>query len=157
MATFATFGGLLLVEMANKDGILRVLQERGWDAVGDLVQLEKRRFDSDCSHMVDEWTLCRREGNDLTCLASAVIDHRIYGPDELAELAKSAGWSVEGVYGGLKLEPLEPISPGTECSWWRDEKRPPGKVKRGLGRDRNQVPSAPVRIREGATHLRSAR
>lgn len=113
VAKFTTVGGLLLVEMANKEGILRVFQERGWAAAGDHVQLERRRFDSDRSHMVDEWTFYRREGNDLTLLANGTIDQRLYGSDELIELAASAGWSVEGVYGGMKLEPLDPTSPGT--------------------------------------------
>ncbi|MFQ5907207.1 MAG: class I SAM-dependent methyltransferase [Thermoplasmata archaeon] len=113
LARFAADGGLLLVEMANKDGIARVFQERGWEAAGDLIQLERRRFDSERSHMVDEWTFYRREGNELTFLAGGVIDHRMYAPEELSALAESAGWVVEGVYAGLKLEPIEPASPGT--------------------------------------------
>lgn len=113
VANFTTVGGLLLIEMANKDGILRVFQERGWGAAEDLVQLEKRRFDSDRSHMVDEWTFYRSEGNDLTFLAGGVIDHRLYSSDELVKLVKSAGWNVEGAYGGMKLERLDPTSPGT--------------------------------------------
>ncbi len=113
VANLASDGGLLLIEMANKDGILRVFQERGWNIAADVLQLEKRRFDSNRSHMVDEWTFYRREGNELTFLAGGVIDHRLYNPEELAELANSAGWSVEGVYGGLGLEPLDSTSPGT--------------------------------------------
>ncbi len=113
VASFATVGGLLLVEMVNRDGIMRVFQERGWNVAGDLVQLERRRLDSDRSHMVDEWTFYRQEGNELTFLASGVIDHRIYAPEELSALAESAGWVAEGVYAGLKLEPIEPASPGT--------------------------------------------
>ncbi len=113
VAALTTADGLLLVEMASKDGILRVFQTRGWEAAGDVVHLETRRFDSDRSHMVDEWTFYRREGDDLRFLAREVIDHRLYAPDELRELAESAGWSVEGVYGGMSLDPLEPTSPGT--------------------------------------------
>ncbi len=113
VADSTAVGGLLLIETANKDGILRVFQERGWNVAGDLVQLERRRFDSDRSHMVDEWTFYRRMGKELTYLASGVIDHRIYSAEELAGLAMSAGWIVEGVYAGLKLEPLDPDSPDT--------------------------------------------
>ena len=81
--------------------------------IRDLIQLERRRLDPDRSHMVDEWTFHRREGNELTFLASGVIDHRIYAPEELSALAESAGWVAEGVYAALKLEPIEPTSPGT--------------------------------------------
>ena len=63
--------------------------------------------------MVDEWTFYRREENELTFLATGVIDHRIYAPEELSALAESAGWVAEGVYAGLKLEPIEAASPGT--------------------------------------------
>jgi SAM-dependent methyltransferase len=113
VATLTNVDGLLLVEMASKDGILRILQTRGWEPAGDLVQLETRRFDSERSHMVDEWVFYRREGDDLRFLSRDVIDHRLYAPSELRELAESAGWSVEGVYGGTGLEPLDPTSPGT--------------------------------------------
>ncbi len=113
VTALTTVDGLLLVEMGSKDGILRVFQTRGWEAAGDRVQLETRRFDSDRSHMVDEWIFYRREGDDLRFLAREVIDHRLCAPDELRELAESAGWSVERVYGGLSLEPLDPTSPGT--------------------------------------------
>ncbi len=62
---------------------------------------------------VDEWTFYRRRGHELTFLSSGVIYHRIYAPGELSALAESAGWVAEGVYAGLKLEPIEPASPGT--------------------------------------------
>ncbi len=113
VAGLTTVDGLLLVEMASRDGILRVFQTRGWEAAGDVVQLETRRFDSDRSYMVDEWTFYRREGEDLRFLAREVVDHRLYAPEELRELAESAGWIVERVYGGMSLEPLDPTSPGT--------------------------------------------
>ncbi|MFQ5919574.1 MAG: class I SAM-dependent methyltransferase [Thermoplasmata archaeon] len=113
VAALARPDGLRLVEMASKDGILRVFQPRGWEAAEDVVHLETRHFDSDRSHMVDEWIFYRREGDDLRFLAREVIDHRLYAPDELRKLAESAGWRVEGVYGGVGLEPLDPTSPGT--------------------------------------------
>ncbi len=113
VVAFTAEGGLLLVEMANKDGIMRVFQNRGWGEAGDIVSLETRRFDPERSHMVNAWTFYRRKGDDLTFLAREQIDHRLYASHELGELVESAGWNVEGVYGGLGLEPLDPGSPGT--------------------------------------------
>ncbi len=113
VAGITTDTGLLLVEMGNKDGILRVFQAQGWDAAGDLVQLATRRFEPERSYMVNDWVFYRRVGDDLKFVARERVDHRFYNSAELEELAESAGWAVEGVYGGMGLEPVDHESPGT--------------------------------------------
>ncbi|MFQ5837937.1 MAG: class I SAM-dependent methyltransferase [Thermoplasmata archaeon] len=113
LARLAAAGGVLLLEMGNRDGILQQFRDRDWDAAGDIVQLVTRRYEPDRSYMVNEWAFYRREGEDLRFLGNLTVDHRFYAADDLRELVESAGWVVEDIYSGLGLEPLDPRSPKT--------------------------------------------
>ncbi len=109
----AVTGGVLLVEMGNREAILRRLCSREWEAAGDIVRLVSRWYEEDRAFMVNEWTTYRREGENLTFVGKLTVDHRFYAPGDLKQLVESAGWTVEGTYSGLGLEPLDPQSPST--------------------------------------------
>jgi SAM-dependent methyltransferase len=97
-------GGLLLVETVNRDYLVRHFDPQGYEAFGDLVEIEERSLDAATSRMQNTWRFYRKSGEDLLHAATIPIDHRVYSAHELRGLLEQGGWTVEKIRGGLKAE-----------------------------------------------------
>jgi SAM-dependent methyltransferase len=106
LAGLASDAGLLILEMANRDWLMKHFQAQGVGRAGDVLVLEDREFDPERSHMVNRWTYYRADGDDWRHVAEFAIDHRVYSAHELKRLVGSAGWEVEAVHAGYELEPI---------------------------------------------------
>jgi len=103
--------GVLVLETVNRDWVLRNFVKSAWRFEGDMLLLESREYDSVRSHIVNRWTFYRREGEMLRPGGEFVVDHRIYGPVDLAEMLRASGWRLEAMHGNFRREPIDLQAP----------------------------------------------
>lgn len=98
-------GGIMVLYIVNRDWVVRHFDPQGYEAFGDLVHIEDRHLDLDASWMRNRWRFFRKRGEDLEGIATITLEHRIYSLHELRSLFERAGWTVEGTFGGFRMEP----------------------------------------------------
>jgi len=105
-------GGILLVYVVNRDGVVRHFDPQGYETFGDLVHIEDRHLDLDASWMRNGWRFFRKVGQDLEGIVAMQVEHRIYSLHELRSLFERSGWRVEATFGGYEMEPPSLDAPG---------------------------------------------
>lgn len=105
-------GGLFLLYIVNRDYVVRHFDPQGYEAFGDVVEIEERRLDLAASHMRNRWRFFRKDGEDLIHEATIHVDHRIYSLHELRALLERCGWRVAMTFGGYKMDAPSWDSPG---------------------------------------------
>jgi SAM-dependent methyltransferase len=70
-------GGLLVMDTANRDWIVRNFQAKGFDFEDGLIMLAERTMDMDTSWMHNVWRYNRMEGEDLKHLETFEVDPRV--------------------------------------------------------------------------------
>jgi len=103
--------GVLVLETVNRDWVLRNFVKSAWRFEGNMLLLETREYDSIRSHIVNRWTFYRREGEVLRPGGEFVVDHRIYGPVDLAEMLRASGWRLDAMYGNFRRDPIDLQAP----------------------------------------------
>ena len=99
--------GILVIDITNRDWIIRHFQARDVNHIGDdLVQVIERRLNLENSRMENMWKYFRKKGQDLKYLDTIEVHHRVYSLHELKKLVEESGWTYQTCYGGLNLEPL---------------------------------------------------
>ncbi|MCW3991423.1 MAG: hypothetical protein NWE79_01845, partial [Candidatus Bathyarchaeota archaeon] len=100
-------GGILVIEIVNRDALIRRFQEKDFFQLpDDKLQLAERRLDLETSRMHNVWKWYREEGRELKHLETVELDHRVYSLHELKGLVEDSGWDYVGGYGGFQQEPL---------------------------------------------------
>lgn len=100
-------GGLLVIDIVNRDGLIRRFQPKAFFQYPDgRFQLAERRLDLETSRMHNVWTWYRRDGEDLKHIETFEVDHRVYSLHELKGLVVDSGWEFTGGYSGFGWEPL---------------------------------------------------
>jgi SAM-dependent methyltransferase len=102
-------GCILVVDMANKDYLVRHFQPFGTltlQGEPQYVLIEERQLNLETSRMNNKWTFYRKEGEDLKHAATVLLDHRVYSLHELVSLIRSAGWDHLRAYGDFGLNPV---------------------------------------------------
>ena len=100
-------GGLLVMDIANRDWIVRNFQAKSYDFGEDgMVMLAERTMDMETSWMHNIWRYYRKEGEDLRHLETFEVDHRVYSLHELKGLIEGSGWACQEFYGGFGMEPF---------------------------------------------------
>lgn len=91
-------GGMLVVETAHRDALMRSFQRRHWDPLpdGGLV-LEERSFDHAAGEIETTHTLVGADGSR----ESSTYRLRVYTATELISLLHEAGFGAVEAYGGL--------------------------------------------------------
>jgi SAM-dependent methyltransferase len=90
-------GGRFVLDVANRDHIIRVFHEREWADYEPFYMLEKRSLElGETSRLLSEWTIIRRGTGEVKMLQHNV---RLYGFQRLKQMLKKAGLGVEQVYG----------------------------------------------------------
>ncbi len=100
-------GGVLVVDIVNRDWLVRNFQARDlfrWE--DGRVQLADRRLDLESSRMFNVWEWYREVDGDLVHQDTVEVDHRVYSLHELKGLVEESGWSYQACYGGYDLGPL---------------------------------------------------
>jgi SAM-dependent methyltransferase len=93
--------GCFLIELLNRDFVLRNFEARSDQEVQGIRVVEEREFDSRTYRL--RATISRFEGEQVV---SRRTDWRLYSADELIGLAATAGLDVEASYGDLAGNPL---------------------------------------------------
>ncbi|MEW6356032.1 MAG: methyltransferase domain-containing protein [Planctomycetota bacterium] len=96
-------GGRFLIDVMNRDFLVKHFRTRNWEEANGWVRLESVRMDWQQSRVTSEWVFIkggRRRKIDLNL--------RVYSPHELIALLASAGLKVEKTFGGFAKEPLSP-------------------------------------------------
>lgn len=92
--------GRFLLELLNRDWILRNFEARSEREVDGVTVVEERKFDAGTNRMKAR---IRRSGDDS---AERRVDWRLYSLPELATLGRSVGFELAAAYGDLKRSPV---------------------------------------------------
>lgn len=100
-------GGRLLVDVINRDAILRDFQPRLWRETDDGYVLSENDYDPARSRLTGKQVHVSTSGR----VAESSFSLRLYSMHELRALIEAAGFEVEVVYGGFDLSSFELDSP----------------------------------------------
>lgn len=102
-------GGIFVLEMGDRDWVLRNYQPTSVSRTGHELEIhERRRFDWERSVMHSRWTFFRGVGARKRRALTQEITVRLYSLHELRNLLERSGWEYLGSYGSLSS--LEPVS-----------------------------------------------
>ena len=87
-------GGKFLIDLINRDWLIRNFQPHGWMEAGKEYVLERRQFDPSTSRMHSEW-VCIGEGE----VARRETNLRVYSLHELLEMLERAGFGITAAFG----------------------------------------------------------
>ena len=94
-------GGRFLLEMANRDGLVRRFQAHDWHEFPDFLALEERAFIAERDRIETRWVKVYPDGRRKEYTSSL----RLFTLRELIELFSQAGLKVLGRYGTLQGDP----------------------------------------------------
>ena len=95
-------GGVLLIEMANRDWVLRHFERIGSAGIAPSVEIrERRRFDWESSTVSSDWIFYRIRAGRREKALQQEVRVRLYSLHELKSLVEQAGWRFLKAYGGL--------------------------------------------------------
>lgn len=97
-------GGLFLMDVVNRDYLVRVFQARGWMPLGKGYLLEERRFTADKRRIVNRWIRIFPDGRKM----ERSHDLHIYDWRSLSALLRRAGLKPVRFWGDFKGGPLSP-------------------------------------------------
>lgn len=102
-------GGLFVMEMGDRDWVLRNYEPASVSQASPRLELRERRsFDWERSVVHSNWKFYRREGRRRRKVFEQDITIRLYSLHELRRLFEQAGWEYVCSYGSLTT--LEPVS-----------------------------------------------
>ena len=105
-------GKLFVLRQADRDLIVARNALCSMDTIvsdlGDMLVIEKPRFDPIASTLTNTWIYYRRNGDELECMGKADFTIRIYTITELVDIARRAGWELEALYGSPRGDPYIP-------------------------------------------------
>ncbi len=87
-------GGKFIIDLINRDWLIRNFQEYGWMEAGKGFVLERRQFDPARSRMHSDWVYVGK--NEVE---RKEIDLRVYSLHELVEMLGQAGFGVVAMFG----------------------------------------------------------
>jgi len=93
--------GKFLLDVSNRDYIVRNFRERDWAEFEPYYLLERRALDLENSRLVGQWILVRK-GRGKTKLI--IHEVRLYALTRMEQLLREAGLVVEEVYGGYEKQ-----------------------------------------------------
>jgi len=90
-------GGRFLLDVANKNHVIKVFGEREWAEFKSFYMLEERSLDLQASRLLSQWTIIRKDTKEVRSLQHNV---RLYSFQRLKQMLNRAGLKVNDVYGG---------------------------------------------------------
>lgn len=93
--------GALVMELANKEGLMADYHDSGVGLDDDLLHVERREYAPETGRMETTFAVFRQEDESYEFLGEVEWDLRLYSPAELRRLLERAGFSDVSLYGGL--------------------------------------------------------
>jgi len=90
-------GGKFLLDLANRDHVVKAFRERDWAEFELFYMLERRSLDPQNSRLLSEWTIIKKDTKEVRSLQH---DLRLYTSQKLKQMLREAGLRVKKVYGG---------------------------------------------------------
>ncbi len=94
--------GAFLMDMAGKEVVARVFQERGWHEEDGIILLEERKVSNSWGWIENRWIIVK-DGEKR----EVKISLRLYSAVELSALLKECGFAGVDVYGDVKGAPYD--------------------------------------------------
>jgi SAM-dependent methyltransferase len=95
--------GFFVLEIMNRDWIVRNFQPRGFSRYKNLIVLEDRAFDAKTSRIGTTWTyLVQKENEDFVQEKQVTIDTRLWSLHELIAIFEKTGWKFKAAYPGFR-------------------------------------------------------
>jgi SAM-dependent methyltransferase len=95
---------ILLIDIMNRDHIVKHFSPFGLTAFDGTEQHELRHFDLERSVLELTWDFYERVGNDLKFKATTKVRFRVYSLHELRRLVEAAGWTFLEAWGSLERD-----------------------------------------------------
>jgi len=89
--------GEFLLDVMNKDHLVRVFQEREWAEYEPFYMLEKRSLDLSASRLISQWTIIRKDTKEVISLQHNL---RLYSLQAVKQMLNEARLKVTKVNGG---------------------------------------------------------
>jgi len=106
LSRISASGGLLVIDMGNRDWIVRHFMSRDISEVADnLIQLTTRTLYLESSRLENIYEYYEKKGDSLKRIAGVKLDHRVYSLHEIVRLVSQTGWNYLRSFGGFSLEP----------------------------------------------------
>ncbi len=97
-----TPGGFFVLDIINRDWLLRHFSERGFTKTKSWLVLEERRFDHQNSKIYNDWLFFKKTGEKgYSFERSLQIDLRVWSLHELVTLFNRTGWEYRITYPGF--------------------------------------------------------
>jgi len=93
--------GAFLLDLANRDHIIRNFRERDWAEFESYYLLERRSLDLEKSKLLSHWSLIRKSNGKTESIRHEV---RLYTLTRIEQLCREAGLTVREVYGGYEKQ-----------------------------------------------------
>jgi SAM-dependent methyltransferase len=106
-------GGRFLIDVANRDILIKNFRPQEWSRSGDLLVLEERELDYEHSRVKTRWLICRESPSTKWRgkIAEKVFSLRLFSPHELSHLIQRAGMEVFRIASSLEGSPPGPDQP----------------------------------------------
>lgn len=100
--------GHLLVDIANREHMLRVFQKKDWGEFQGFYMLEKRTLDAKASKLHSRWTILDKSDG-----RTRIFNHdlRLYTLPQMQSVLQKAGLEVERTYGDYNQQRFQQDSP----------------------------------------------
>ena len=89
--------GLFLIDVVNKEYVMKIYKERDWAEYEPFYLLENRILDSRKSMLLSEWTIIEKDTNEIRHIQHNL---RLYSFPKLRQMLRQAGLKIKRVYGG---------------------------------------------------------
>lgn len=104
--TLASNKAVLIVELSNRDFIVKHFARHGIIKLNGYELHEDRHFNYQTSRMEATWKFYTRNGANLRHYATLQVNHRLYSLHEFTRLLVNAGWMTIQAYSNLEGLPI---------------------------------------------------
>jgi len=94
-------GGKFLLDLANRDHIVKTFRERDWAEFEPFFLLERRSLDLKGSRLTSQWTFIQKDTGQVRSIEHNV---RLFTIARVEQLLNEAGLMVQNVYGGYEKQ-----------------------------------------------------
>jgi SAM-dependent methyltransferase len=102
----ASSGGVLVIDVANRDYMIKHHQPSSISEFDDLELHENRKLKLDESRVENTWEFYQKDAEKLKHIVTVPVVTRVYSLHELVRLLETTGWRYCSSYGNFDLEPV---------------------------------------------------
>jgi len=100
--------GEFLLDLVNKDHLVRVFQEREWAEYEPFYMLEKRSLDLQASRLMSQWTIIRKDSKEIISLQHNL---RLYSLQAVKQMLNKTRLKIKKINGGYDKKEFSLDSP----------------------------------------------